>query len=303
MSHPSVGIIILNWNGKEVLRTCLNSIQKNNYPNYYPIVVDNGSNDGSQQMIKNDFPEAILVENEVNKGVAEGQNIGIKKALAMGTDYIFILNNDVILHPDVITNLLNAYKIDGVGISLPIMYSYENQNEIQSSGGIINWARGRGDHPIRESLDLNEIIEVDYLGLIFTSTEIVKKVGLFNPDYFAYWEDAEYCLRVKNEGYKVVSVPSAKVLHFGSHDVNKITGFKSYYSTRNMFWFMKTYAKKQDYITFLIYYFGLRFWLMNFQYLRNKSFENMSFYFRGIIDGMKYNLNKKTNKTPYHNEI
>lgn len=291
MTHPKISLIILNWNGKEVLEPCLESIEKVDYSNYEVIVVDNGSTDDSQKMVKDNFSYVHLIENEKNEGVPEGQNIGIKYALEHETDYIFILNNDLTLDKNILKALLKVIECDdGIGVVGPIVFWADEPEKIQSAGGMVNWKNGLTYHlEVGETdKELPIVKEVDYFGLVFVSSSVLKEVGLYNSKYFAYYEDTDFCTRVKKAGYKIVSVSNAKVWHKGSYTTKKISGFFEYHMARNGFWFMKQHATKRQYLTFLINFFGFRFWFksgVHLIYYRNIN--GFISFLRGVKDGLK----------------
>lgn len=290
MSYPKIFLIILNWNGKEVLKECLESIEKIDYPNYEVIVVDNGSTDGSQKAIEEDFPYVHLIENDKNEGVAEGQNIGIRYALEKKTDYVFITNNDTTLDKNLLKELLKvAESDDKIGVVGPIVYWANDPERIQFAGAMINWEKG--NCYLLEAGEIEkehqDVKEVDYVGSVFVSMDIIKKVGLYNSKYFAYWEDTDFCTRIKKEGYKVVYVPKAKIWHKGTYTIGKISGFYEYHMARNMFWFMKQHATRRQYLSFLLYFFGFQFWFTSGILLRGKNINVIISFFRGVVDGLK----------------
>ncbi|MBU3926430.1 MAG: glycosyltransferase, partial [Bacteroidetes bacterium] len=120
----TVSLIILNWNGWENINKCLNSVNKliiNTY-DLQTIVVDNGSTDNSVKKIKNFFPKITLLENKKNLGYASGNNIGIRYALNKNSDFLFILNNDTLLHPKVIEEILATYQRTSASVISPKIY-------------------------------------------------------------------------------------------------------------------------------------------------------------------------------------
>jgi len=291
MGYPKIFLIILNWNGKEVLKDCLQSIEKIDYPNYEVIVVDNGSTDDSQKMIKESFSYVHLIENEKNEGVAEGQNIGIRYALERGTNYVFILNNDVTLDKNILKELLKVIESDDkIGVVGPILYWANEPEKIQSTGGMINWKKGTASHLNTGEIDkeLPNTREVDYVGLVFVSSNILEKIGLYNSKYFAYWEDTDFCTRVKEVGYKVISVSDAKVWHALEYTTGKISGFYEYHMARNMFWFMKQHATRRQYLSFLLYFFGFPFWLTSGIHLvYHRDISAFISFLKGVRDGIR----------------
>lgn len=288
MIHPKISIIILNLNGKEVIGECLESIEKIDYPNYNVILVDNGSNDKSPQIAEN-FSNVHLIKNGKNVGVAEGFNIGIKYALEYHeSDYVFTTNNDITLDKNVLKELLKVMDDKKIGISGPLTYYSDDPNRIQFAGGKVDFRKGHTTTTRTGQIDKGNLTieETDYQGSIFISTNLLKKIGLFNSDYFAYWEDTEFCTRVKRANYKIVCVPTAKIWHKGSHTFKKMPKFSLYLITKNMFWFMKTYASKRQYIWFILCFFGFYFWIRVFIMIKNGNTDNFRCYIKGINDGL-----------------
>lgn len=292
MIYPTITIVILNLNGKSIIQKCLKSVENVDYPNKKIVVVDNNSNDGSQSFIKKNFPHVHLIENKKNKGVAEGQNIGIKYALKIKSDYIFILNNDIKLEREILKQLLKILKKNSkIGIVGPIMYWTNNPKQIQSAGGIINWKTGGITHLNADEVDppLPKLREIDYMGLPLFKSSLIERIGLYNPEYFAYYEDMDFCTRVKKSGFKVVCVTDAKVWHFGSHTTRKISGFVTYYATRNRFWFMKEHSNSKQYLVFLLYLilrlsYNLPLHIICSLYKKDKIF--FMNYIKAIRDGL-----------------
>jgi GT2 family glycosyltransferase len=289
MRCPKVSIIILNMNGKEVLRDCLRSIQQIDYPHYDVIVVDNNSSDGSQAFIKETFPETYLMENEINEGIPEGQNIGIRAALQRGADYIFTSNNDVILDNSVLRELLKALEHDRtIGIAGAVMYSMEDPARIEYAGGNIDWIKGKIvlTHTGDTEDPVPNIRDVDYVSFFLADPRTLQSIGLFDKRYFAYWEETDLCLRMKKAGFRVVCVSTARVWHKGSYTAKKTSGFWEYYYTRNKFWFFKKYATRKQLISFVLYFFSYRFWRDLIGLLRRKNLGGFKGMCRGVLDGL-----------------
>ncbi|MGK7368687.1 MAG: glycosyltransferase family 2 protein, partial [Candidatus Halalkalibacterium sp. M3_1C_030] len=136
LTEPKVHIIILNWNGKEDTIECLNSLKALEYPNFEIVVVDNASSDGSVSEIKDKFPETTLLESEINRGYAGGNNIGLRYALNHDSDYAWILNNDTVVDKNALGSLVKKMKIDGsIGICGSRLVYYHDRETIQALGG------------------------------------------------------------------------------------------------------------------------------------------------------------------------
>jgi GT2 family glycosyltransferase len=216
---PRVYIIILNWNGKEDTLQCLRSVQEVDYPCFRVLVVDNASDDGSAEAVRAAFPAVELVVNNSNLGFAAGNNEGIQYALQRGADYVLLLNNDTQVDRMVLTGLVRTCAADpGVGLASPKVYYLDRRHVIYYAGASRGWlpllprliGAGEEDHGQYEQLQ-----EVDYVWgqAMFVKREVIESVGLLDPSFFMYYEDADYCLRAKRAGYKIVCVPSACVWH------------------------------------------------------------------------------------------
>src|SRR5258708_10223212 len=128
---PKVSIILLNWNSYDVTEDCLLSLRKLNYQNVEVTLVDNGSTDGSVDEISKNFPELRLVKNDKNLGFTGGNNVGIRDVLDRGTDYILLLDNDTVVAPDFLAELVRVAESDAkIGLLNPKIYFFEPHDRI-----------------------------------------------------------------------------------------------------------------------------------------------------------------------------
>ncbi|MEM2618737.1 MAG: glycosyltransferase family 2 protein [candidate division WOR-3 bacterium] len=207
-----VSIIVLNFNGKDLLERCLDSIKENtSYPNYEVIVVDNGSTDGSQAMVEKRYRWVKLIKNKENLGFAKGNNIGIRAAEG---DYILLLNNDtIIIQKDWLNNMVATAEEDPrIGIVGCRLITPDGT--IQHVGGWFN-IRGTG-HYVK---DIDRTREVDYVTgtALLIKREVINKIGLLDENFSpAYYEDTDWCARCKKAGYKVVCTHKSTIIHVGS---------------------------------------------------------------------------------------
>jgi GT2 family glycosyltransferase len=234
---PLVMVVVPNWNGLNETRSCLDALVKVTYPRVEVIVVDNGSTDGSVDALQAEYPQVMLLPLSDNVGFAGGNNHGLRHALRWGADYVLLLNNDARIAPDTVDMLVQAAQADRqVGILGPIIYRDDGSQHIESAGGRLNLYTGRFCH--FETLPADQVhpYEVDMVSgcAMIVRREVMEQVGLLNERYFAYFEDAEWCVRVRRAGYRVVAVPGAQVWHRGS---TASGGFHAplriYYSVRN----------------------------------------------------------------------
>jgi GT2 family glycosyltransferase len=295
MTYPKVSIVIVNWNGLEDTIECLESLKKVGYPNYEVIVVDNGSTGNDAQVLREKFGDYIhLIANEKNYGFAGGLNIGMRYALANSASaYILLLNNDIVVAPDFLHQLISFAEADtSLGIIGPKNYCYNSPNLIDSMGANMNMWTGKGKCLGYRHADTGKFdvpLEVDWLGpCVLLKAEVIQKIGFYDESYFCYCEDIDYCIRVKKAGYKVMTVPQAKIWHKGGHSTQKMTGLISYYAGRNRFRFMKKHATPWQYRFFLIYFFCVHFWLATGYYLVfHRSLKQVINFYRGVRDGLR----------------
>lgn len=255
MIYPKVSIIILNWNGKEDTIECLESLKQITYSNYEIILVDNGSTDGSVEVLKKQYPEIEIIENSQNLGYAEGNNVGIRKAIEKNVDYILLLNNDTIVSPEFLEELVKVAEGNSkIGIVGPKICYYSNPNKIWAIGGKINLFTGSiGNYG--DGQDENKykgIKVVDYVSgcaLLFKS-EVVKKVGLLDKEYFLYFEETDWNCRARKMGYISVINCNTQILHKSGTSVKKIKDSNYYYFPRNTLLFLEKNGNWYHYLTF-----------------------------------------------------
>jgi len=237
--QKQVYIIVLNWNGKADTLDCLESLRCTNYENYRVVLVDNGSEDDSVAAVRQKFPEVEVVETGRNLGFAGGNNVGIEYALKQNADYVFLINNDTTVDPDYLKELVdvaeNDPRIGAVGSK--IMY-YSEPERIWFAGGTINWHKNKGEHIGLNEVDTgqyDEIREVGYLTgcALLIKREVVEKIGVLEDDYFLYYEDSDYSLRIQNAGYKTVYAPKSKIYHKVSRSTKPGSASYVYYHVRN----------------------------------------------------------------------
>ena len=217
MPTPTVTVIVIGWNGGGLLRECLVSLREQTYP-CRVIVVDNGSTDGSQDIVRREFPEVRLIENARNLGFGEGNNIGMRAAMEEGVDYVALLNQDARADRRWVEALVRAAEADKtIGAVGSRMLLESHPGLLNGTGVLVNlsgcaWDRGfaRADGAMwREP---NEIVAASG-GAVLLRVEALRRIGLFDADYFAYFEDLDLGVRLWEAGYRVVYAPDAEVVH------------------------------------------------------------------------------------------
>lgn len=259
MHPPKVSIIILNWNGLADTLECLNSIHSNTYPNYDVIVVDNASTKDSPDLIKNAFPAVTLIKNEKNLGYTGGNNVGMRYALKHGADYVWLLNNDTVIEPRTISELVQAGEDDPqVGTLSPIVVYYTKRDKIQFCGSYFDWknlyAISLSDPSRLEFIEKTRICVWGTALLI--KRKIIQEIGYLDENFFAYWEDFDYSLRVIRKNFLNKVVLSSKIFHKSHYiDVKSIAATPPhtlYYMTRNEY---RVWRKNLTFIKKFIFIF------------------------------------------------
>lgn len=218
---PRVYTVVLNWNGKDNTLSCLASLKRLSVKSFlhHCIVVDNGSTDGSQDAIQKEFPEVTCIALTRNEGFTGGNNTGIRRALAQDADYVFILNNDTVVDRSVLEELLKAFEDSLVGIASPkIHFEKDGKTMIWYAGADVDWENIYGKHRGVDEPDTGQYDTQDETGYCTGCAMLVKravfeKIGLFDERFFAYYEDADFSVRARNAGFKLVYVPKALVFH------------------------------------------------------------------------------------------
>lgn len=245
---PLVSVIVLNYNGKDVLEECIKSILNSNYPRVEVIVIDNGSADESYMIAKKYEPQVKLIKSPHNLGYSAGNNLGIRVAKGK---YVFLVNNDAIIHPDCIYELVKTASSDPqIGI-LGCKVYYKNTRIIQHAGGKLDLSTISLPHIgvfEEDHGQYDEVSDVNYVSgvAMMVKREVIDKIGLLDEHYFAYWEDVDYCFRARRAGFRIVYVPSAIVEHHESFSWKRKPLLQKFLFQRNRLLFiLKNFSSRE----------------------------------------------------------
>jgi GT2 family glycosyltransferase len=240
MENRLCAIIILNFNGKEYLKNCLNSIKKNTrYKNYKIVVVDNGSQDKSQKMMKSKFKWVDLIENKINRGFSRGNNDGIKYSIKKyNPKYFYLLNNDTLVEKNwLVESIKTMEKSKNTGIVGSKQLTF-NKKPARSAGWIhmfgVNYYSGN----IEKSVNW-----VSGAGFLIKK-EAFNKIGLFDEIYNpAYYEETDLEERVLHAGFEIIHCPKSIFLHKGGQTTkNKPKYFSELFYRNRFIYFFKHYG-------------------------------------------------------------
>jgi GT2 family glycosyltransferase len=229
----TVYVIVLNWNGRKVLGACLASLARVTDPPIETIVVDNASSDGSAEIVRREAPRAELIVNDRNLLFAEGNNVGLRRAIERGGTRFLLLNNDTEVDPSFAARMLAALESDPkAGIVGPkIVYDGEPPRIWYGGGGFypLIWIpkhdsirKIEGTYPERGG----ETRWVSGCAML-VKKEVIDAIGLLDPSYTIYCEDVDFCLRAARAGWKCLYEPGARVRHkVSSSSGGGMTAFK-----------------------------------------------------------------------------
>jgi GT2 family glycosyltransferase len=293
----SIAIILVNWNGYRHTAACLTSLKKVPTENFKIIVVDNASTDSSLDQLKVGFPEVVFLENTENKGFAGGNNVGIDFAIKEGFEYVMLLNNDTIVEPGFLTPLLRFFQSQQkcqVGMVQPLIKFMHDKTTIWSAGGLFNKWLGISHTIGNGKTELpRDIQELDWVTGCCTimPTIAIREVGALNENYFAYFEDVDWALRMGSRGYRHFIVPEALIYHEAgaSSTTAKQEGTLQpivfYYLSRNQFFQLKQHVKFPLSIIAWVYHLSKFLGWMGYFLLRNRPSKLRALWF-GIRDGI-----------------
>lgn len=219
-----LSVIILNYNTKQLLHDCLESALKSSSVNQMEILVsDNGSTDGSIEMIKSDFPQVKLLENKQNLGFSKGNNLAIK--IATGR-HVLLLNSDTVVKPDAFKLMVARADSDSnIGAIGPKILLANGELDPSSRRNFPNPANAFlrlfglkkfSNYNITGSIDEEMSIEAIMGACMLVPRRVIDKIGMLDEQFFFYGEDLDWCFRIKEAGYKILYYPSAEILHLKS---------------------------------------------------------------------------------------
>ena len=243
MMDKRIAIVILNWNGRQMLEQYLPSVMEHS-EQAQVVVADNASTDDSLEYLRTNYPQVKLIVNDKNYGFAEGYN----KALAhVEADYYVILNSDVEITPNWIEPVVELMESDeNIAICQPKLLSHINRENFEyagGAGGFIDrfgypFCRGRVFSTLeKDEGQYDDVREVFWAtgAAMFVKAPLFHKLGGFDGDFFAHMEEIDFCWRAKNSGYKVMYCPASKIYHVGGGTLPPSSPFKTFLNFRNNF--------------------------------------------------------------------
>jgi GT2 family glycosyltransferase len=236
-STLKVSVVIPSWNAKDELKLCLDSLLAQTLEHRI-IVVENGSVDGSVEFIQTEYPQIDLIIHEVNKGFAGGVNAGIRRSIEQSNDYVALFNNDAIADKNWLKHLVDAAEISSTTGIVTCKFMDIKGKHFDSTGDMFtNWGlpypRGRGELVSSKYDNMTEIFGASG-GASLYRIVMLQEIGLFDEDFFAYYEDVDISFRAQLMGWKVRYAPEAIAYHQIGATSGKIRGFTTYQTMKNL---------------------------------------------------------------------
>jgi GT2 family glycosyltransferase len=240
--QPHITIVVVTYKGLKDTLECIDSLSKLTYKNWRLVLVDQNSMDGTPEVVREKYPWVEVLENPVNDGFSGGNNLGLQKAMGTPTDFLFLLNNDTIVEPELLEKLAAPMLADPkIGIIGPTGLFYKKPGTVWWAGSRLDW-HGRpvldpeyiNNVPL-ETIDMRmrETGYVNGCAMLIRRT-VLDQVGLFDNRFFIYFEECDLCARATRAGWKMMYLPTAKLWHKVSQ-VQLIAGndFGTYHWQRN----------------------------------------------------------------------
>jgi len=237
-----VSVVIPNWNGIDSIGACLDSLLAQTYKPRI-IVVENGSKDGSLKFIQQNYPSVELVIHKRNKGFAGGVNAGIRRAMRHhGDEFVALLNNDAVADAHWLEHLLDDIQANTDTGIVTCKLMDQHKKHLDSTGDQytiwgLPFPRGRGE-PVSDKYDDHVQVFGASGGASLYRVSMLEQIGLFDEDFFAYYEDVDLRFRAQLAGWKVRYVPEAVAYHQIGATSGKIKGFTTRQTVKNLPWLL-----------------------------------------------------------------
>ena len=295
VKNSKIAIIIVNWKQYQLTKLCLYSLQKIKYDNYQIILIDNESNPKELKKIKNQFDKIITFPNQKNLGFTGANNIGIEYAIKNDFEYVMLINNDTEVEKNFINPLIELLeKNQNFGAAQPLILNYYNRNKVWSAGGFLNKFFGY-TYMIKSPEGIKKNIDWITGCCFFLRTDVIKKIGLLDENFFAYYEDVDWSIRIKNAGYDLAFVKSSIIYHHGSksskNESNEgtLSPFVHYLNIRNHIFLLR---KNKDVFNSVGVLFFQFFKIVSYSvyFIVRVRINKLNMVYKGLIDGLKKNI-------------
>jgi GT2 family glycosyltransferase len=287
INKPLISIITVNYNNAHITADLLRSVLRLEYSNIEVIVVDNDSSENPSEELKKIIPSAQIILSEKNLGFAGGNNLGIKAAKG---DYLFFVNNDTELSPQIFDGLLEIFEdYPDAGVVSPKFHYFYAPGTIEFAGyNAINSFTGRNSMVgcrTKDEGQYDAIAKTNYAhgGGMMVSRKVIDEVGLMPEVYFLYYEEFDWCEQIKRKGYSIYYQYKSLIYHKESMSVGKKSTLKTFYLNRNRILFMRRNIKGLSFLGFAFYYTFFTLPKNTINYLFKKENDHLKAFWKGLI--------------------
>lgn len=301
-NKKSVAIIVVNWKKYDLTFECIDSVLASSFVNFKIILIDNEFQKNKLSRYSSNKKIKVIL-NKGNNGFAKANNQGIVYALEKNYDYILLLNNDTRIMQNLLTNLIQLTHSNNLSIIQPIILNSDG-DKIWNAGGTINKYLGTFKTNMKDqkfSSNLSFISETDWFTgcCCLFNAKVFRNVGLFDENFFAYYEDVDFSLRLKSKGYIISLLTNTYLFHHGSMSSKsensfggKLSPYVHYLAVRNHIYLLKKHSELFNaFGIFLNQFFKILSY--SFYFFIRFRFVKLKMIYKGLIDGLKMQQLKK----------
>ena len=288
-----LSIILVNYRRSADTVDCLASLRTSTFKDFHAYVVDNASGDDSILRVRHGFPEVTVLENPANIGFGGGNNVGIARAIADNAALILLLNNDTVVNPHTLAGLVAAMDSHPeAGVVGAKIHYYDQPNLLWFAGGVLHPDAGSVRHRGIKEQDTGQfdlLQPSDFITgccLLFRR-EVYDRIGGLDSAYFAYYEDADFCLRARRAGFTILYEPAASLLHKVSSTSAWDSNVYLYFNLRNRLLFLRKNSSLPRtflHLPSLLYFYLRQFVRLLFKW-RNPAAARAAWW--GLCDGLR----------------
>ncbi len=285
---------MVNWKQYELTKLCILSLLKSEFENFKIILIDNESNPKELKALKKQFKEIITFSNQHNLGFCRANNQAIKYAINNNFELVMLLNNDTEVDKNFIDPLIDKIKKDNsVGAVQPLIMNYNKRDSVWSAGGYINKFLGY----TYTNKSLNNNLKLDWITgcCILFKADLIKKVGLIDENFFAYYEDVDWSIRIKDLGYSLELANSSLVYHHGSKSSEDLSHEGSlspkvhYLNFKNHVYLLRKHSNKFNFFGVILFQL-IKLFFYSLYFILRLRFNKLRIIYQGIIDGFKVEI-------------
>lgn len=297
MPFPKVCVIVLNWNTWQVTCDCLHSLKRVEYPNLEIVLVDNGSANDSAEQLAARFPEIPLIRNDVNRGFAGGNNVAIRRALQHGADYVLLLNNDTVVSPRSIVEMVTMAESDpDLALVSPKIHYFDSPYRVWYAGGTFSLWRGIAHHiglGREDNARYEQPKECTFATgcALLARADFIREAGYLDENFFMVCEDTDWCVRAMKAGYLIGYAPAAVIWHKESYTIRYTSGkwLRDYYNIRNSLLIARKHAQLYHWPTLTASLAALLIY-RTVGYCVRREWDRVGALYRGLRDGLTCRL-------------